>query len=107
MATKKASKGKRYSANEKAKIVAFVHAVNSEKGRGGATAATKKFGVSGLTVSSWMKGEAMGKGNATGASKGGSNKILVQLTELDRKIAEKRKELAALEQKFENLKEKL
>lgn len=107
MATKKSSKGKRYSANEKAKIVAFVQEVNAEKGRGGVTAATKKFGVSALTISSWVKGGTVEMGNATGTRNGGSNKILIQLTELDRKIAEKRKELAALEQKFEILKGKL
>jgi hypothetical protein len=52
MAAKKTTKkGKRYSAQEKAEILAFI----DSQGRGGQTAAAKKFGVSPLTLSSWRK----------------------------------------------------
>ncbi len=52
MATKKkATKGKRYTDVEKAEILQFVES----HGRGGGTAAAKKFGVSQLTISSWKK----------------------------------------------------
>lgn len=46
-----AKKGKRYSDQERADILKFV----DEHGRGGASAAAKKFGVSPLTISSWRK----------------------------------------------------
>jgi transposase-like protein len=55
MAGKKASKGKRYTDDEKQRILGFVHQVNQEKGRGGLTAAAMKFGVSSLTVGAWLK----------------------------------------------------
>ncbi len=48
---KSAVKGKRYTDQEKAEILAFVEA----QGRGGQTAAVKKFGVSALTISTWRK----------------------------------------------------
>lgn len=50
-AKKKATKGKRYTDAEKAEILQFVES----HGRGGGTAAAKKFGVSQLTISSWKK----------------------------------------------------
>lgn len=48
---KKASKGKRYTDKQKAEVLAFVEA----QGRGGQTAAAKKFGISALTISNWRK----------------------------------------------------
>lgn len=56
MASKAASKrGKRYTAEEKKKILAFVAAVNSKKKRGGQKAASEKFGISPLTIANWLK----------------------------------------------------
>ena len=46
-----AGKGKRYTDQEKAEILAFAEA----QGRGGASAAAKKFKVSPLTISNWRK----------------------------------------------------
>jgi len=53
MAAKKAAskKGKRYNAAEKAEILSFVE----QLGRGGATQAAKKYGISPLTLSNWKK----------------------------------------------------
>jgi len=62
---KNASKGKRYSEEEKAEILKFINEVNSDKGRGGQSAASKKYGISQLTLSSWMK-----KASNPGAPKG-------------------------------------
>ena len=59
MAAKKAAKkGKRYSDAEKAEILGFIE----KQGRGGATLAAKKFGISPLTLTNWKK--AAGKGGA-------------------------------------------
>ena len=113
MASKKAaSKGKRYSPEEKQKIVDFVVSHNAEKGRGGATAASKQFGVSQLTVGAWLKSSAAesspAKAKATRAGSNGSagtrGKVLAELSKLDGVIAEKRKELDALEARFQKLK---
>ena len=53
MAAKKAAstKGKRYTAEEKAEVLAFAEA----QGRGGQGAAAKKFKISPLTISTWKK----------------------------------------------------
>lgn len=56
MANKKAAtKGKRYTPDEKRKIVEFVNRYNADSRRGGASAAAKKFEVSQLSIGSWLK----------------------------------------------------
>jgi transposase-like protein len=111
MPSKKAVKGKRYTADEKRRIVEFANQINAEKGRGGVAAASKKFGVSALTVSTWLKGPLDEAGNTgtkpVSKGDGGRSKILDQLAGLDRQIAAKRKELTALEASFQKLKAKL
>ncbi len=65
MAAKKSSgKGKRYTDAEKAEVLAFVE----NYGRGGASAAAKKFGVSPLTISSWRKAAGAGRGRSRAPS---------------------------------------
>jgi transposase-like protein len=54
-------KGRRYSAEEKQEVVDFVNSWNSAKGRGGQSQAAKKFKLSVLTVSSWLKGAGVAK----------------------------------------------
>lgn len=112
MAAKKATKGKRYTAEEKQQVIDFVNKHNEANGRGGATAASKKFGVSQLTVASWLKsigGTSVrlprkgGKAAATGNRSG----VLAELSKLDGVIAAKRKELDALEARFQKLKASL
>ena len=135
MATKKSKKGKRYSDAEKQKIIDFVNNYNAANGRGGAANASKKFGVSQLTVGSWMKkakttkkktakktskkraskkaargvrrGRPPGRRAKAGATKGGRSGILAALNLADKEISIKRRELDALEAKFETLKARL
>jgi transposase-like protein len=113
MAAKKASKGKRYTAEEKRQVVDFVNQYNAANGRGGVTAAVKKFGASALTISVWVKAApSSGKAGKSPAKAGASStgnrgKILGELSKLDQVIAAKRKELSALEVKFEKLKASL
>lgn len=54
-AVKKTNKGKRYSQAEKQEILDLVNTINNTKGRGGQAAASKKYGISPLTISSWVK----------------------------------------------------
>lgn len=111
MAAKKASKGKRYSDQEKQQIVDFVNSHNEANGRGGVTAAVKKFGTSALTISAWVKsGGADRVGNGRKGAKtaaGGRSGVLAELAKLDGVIAAKRKELDALEARFQKLKASL
>ena len=50
MATKKGNTGKRYTDDQKNAILAFVNS----QGRGGISAATRKFGVSYIALKRWM-----------------------------------------------------
>jgi transposase-like protein len=113
MASKKAStKGKRYTAEEKQQIVDFVNQHNAANGRGGATAASKKFGASQLSIAAWVKaGPASGKpaksGRAGSIVSGKRSSVLAELAKLDGVIAAKRKELDELEARFQQLKGRL
>lgn len=114
MAAKKSSKGRRYSLQEKRSVIDFVNQYNEENGRGGITAASNKFGVSTLTISTWLRTHPVGGRNGTRsvpriysdyADKRG--KIIEELCKTDQEITAKRAELKVLEAKFEKLKNAL
>ena len=125
MSSKKApnaSKGRRYTEQEKAEILAFVDQVNAEKGRGGQSAASKKYKISPLTISSWLRGgpgapaaaktaapsRGRGRQAAAGGSAGGSiDKKLAKLQTLHGQIARAEKELSKLRAQFDSLKSSL
>jgi hypothetical protein len=44
-----------YSSEQQAEIVQFVHDYNAKNGRAGQSSASKKYGVSALTISKWLK----------------------------------------------------
>lgn len=115
-AKKTTTKGKRYTPEEKQKIVTFAQEHNVQNKRGGASAAAKKFGVSQISIGAWLKS---GK-TSTKSSKVKTPRIsvgsrttsdrsstLTELVKLDGVIAAKRKELGALEERFEKLKSSL
>jgi transposase-like protein len=104
----KSSKGRRYTPEEKATIIEHVEKVNASKGRGGQTAAAKKFGISMLTISSWMKKPAEGAAAARGAGKSKSvNGALAKLASIHTQIEAKERELVTLRQQFDALKRTL
>jgi len=102
----KNSKGRRYSAEEKATIIGHVEKVNASKGRGGQTEASKKFGISMLTISNWMKKSPATSTRATGKPKS-VNGALSKLATLHTQIEAKQKEIAKLRQQFDILKRSL
>ena len=102
----KNSKGRRYTAEEKASIIEHVEKVNASKGRGGQTAASKKFGISMLTISNWMKKTPAAKGRGAGKSKT-VNGALAKLAGLHSQIEAKQKEITKLRQQFDVLKRSL
>lgn len=111
---KKAQKGKRYTAEEKNEIVAFVQKYNDENGRGGQSTASKKFGISQLTISSWLKSDTsvvVKRGRKPGsgkASKGGSYSARINsLTSLAAQIDKAEAELEKLKAKFHSLKSEI
>lgn len=102
----KNSKGRRYTEEEKANIIAHVEKVNASKGRGGQTAAAKKFGISMLTISNWMKKSPAAAKRDTAKSKS-VNGALAKLAALHSQIGSKEKEIAKLRQQFDVLKRSL
>ena len=106
--TKKAvnqAKGKRYTAAEKSKVIAMVEKVNAEKGRGGITAASGKFGVTPLTISAWMRNA--GLATRGGGKMQGGPEVFPRLAELHGLIVQAEDDLSALKREYAALKRKL
>jgi len=94
-------KAKRYSDSEKKEILDFIAA----KGRGGQSAAVKKFKVTAATISSWKKkvgGISMGSGS-------GSKELqaLQELTSLRAEIESTERKLTDLQKRYNKAKSKL
>lgn len=100
-------RGKRYTAEEKSKIISFVESYNSSKGRGGQSAAAKKFGVSQLTVSGWLKGAGVSGRSSKGGGKGSMQNKLSTMITLGQEIEKLDKELTSKRAKFEAIKASL
>lgn len=123
MSTKKAIRGKRYSAEEKSKIIAFVNEHNAKNKRGGQLTAAKKFGISQLTIATWLKksgGKSTGKAAAKGAgktaakssskavtAKGSMEKKLNSLLSLGKEIEKLERDLKAKRAQFDSIKASL
>lgn len=100
-------RGKRYTAEEKGKVVSFVQDHNASNGRGGQSAAAEKFGVSQLTISSWLKSAGVsGRGKSSGGKGSMQNKLATMLT-LGQEIEKLDRELTSKRSKFEALKASL
>ena len=115
-APKKKVTGKRYSDAEKAEIIAFVNEVNAAKGRGGVTASAKKYGVSPLSISNWIKkgGAASSPKKAKGARKATSGRksnksesAWDELVRLRNDISSLEKELEQKRARFDKVKTKI
>lgn len=103
--------GKRYTDAEKAEVLKFIEKANSEKGRGGQSAAAKKFGISQLTLASWLRtgGIAKKPGRKPG-SKGSDLSLsgkLTSLAKLHEKITQAEKDLQKLKTAFSAVKASL
>lgn len=102
------SKGKRYTDAEKAKVLAHVEQVNKTRGRGGIASASKKFGVTALTISNWLRANeplalSMTKTNRSSRAA----EILRRLADIHDEIVRREQELSPLRQEFQKLKKSL
>lgn len=105
-AATKRGRGKRYTSEQKAEILSFVDAFNAKKGRGGATAASKKFKVSQLTIGNWQRETSL----PTSKSNKGSSDISAVLKRLDavhKKMAKQEDILSVLRKEYAQLKSQL
>ena len=102
-----AKKAKRYAEDFKKQVLDFVESV----GRGGATQAAKKFGVSPISISNWKK--KLGLAGSGGSSPKPSSRpasrdqIIARLGRLSTRLTANEKEQAALQKEFDQLKAKL
>ncbi|MCW1883562.1 hypothetical protein OKA04_02410 [Luteolibacter flavescens] len=102
-------RGKRYTLQEKADVLEFVDRYNAEHGRGGQTAATKKFQLSPLSISSWRK-QAISRGTLPYHSPSANlpvGRMISQLQELHERIIEQEQVIQRLKAKFDALKASL
>lgn len=99
-----AARARRYSLPEREKILKYVEDVNAQKGRGGQTAAVQKFGVSALTITSWMRKSPGVARSISAVSGNGTGGTLVKLAALHNAILAKEKEIASLQAEFNRLK---
>ena len=100
---KNPSKARRYSVKEKEEILRYVESVNSKQGRGGQTAAVKKYGISALTISTWLRGNGVVPVSGR-VSSNGTGGVIAKLGAVHAEIVAKEKELAALKAQFDKLK---
>ena len=106
-------KGVRYTAEQKQEVVDFVTAYNANNGRGGQSQAAKKFSLSVLTVSSWLKsaGKKGGKGvvkavkaaKATSASPSALTSKIASLIEVGDQLRKAESETEKLRAKYDAL----
>jgi len=101
---KNPSKARRYSVKEKEEILRYVDSVNSKQGRGGQTAAVKKYGISALTISTWLRGGGASSFKIGKTSSNGAGGVIAKLAAVHAEIQAKEKELASLRSQFEKLK---
>ena len=98
----KKTRGTRYTAKQKAAILLFVDKHNAKNGRGGAAAASRKHGITQLTISKWMKetGSPAPKRKATSDF----NKTISRLTEVHKEMATLQEKLDKLRKEYAELK---
>ena len=105
-ATKTNARGTRYTPKQKAEILDFVNQVNEEKGRGGAAAAARKFGISQITIGIWVKKDGKpsvsekSSAKGRGRPKAAGNDVASKL----RRLADLHEEISAAEAGLKSLK---
>ena len=95
----KNARGARYTSKQKSEVISFVHAYNKKHGRGGQSQAVKKFGVTALTIASWLKGHQIESKAVSGSLK---SKI-AQLTAVCSRLRKLDKESSKLKEKHDAL----
>ncbi|MCF7923099.1 MAG: hypothetical protein K9M55_10405 [Candidatus Marinimicrobia bacterium] len=112
------NQGKRYTADEKAEIVAYIVAYDAEHKRGGMKAASDKYGVSVVTLSNWKKKDKAPRKGKAKAKKVAAKKSVKTTAAPAKMIADNpeailsrlqaiRSEIHTLEKEYDGLKKKL
>lgn len=96
-------RGTRYSNEQKAQVVDFVNQYNEKHGRGGQSQAAKKFGLSVLTVASWLRSPYVASSAAASATKlpTGANAKMAALIQVSDELRKAEAETARLRAKYD------
>ena len=107
----------RYEQKKIDEVVAFVAEFNKENGRGGQSAAVKKFGINPITIASWLKkagvktpGKKKGKkGGTTTKPKSGkkASASVKSVTDVLKRMQDIQSEIDSLRSEFDALKGKI
>lgn len=89
---------KRYSEEQRKEILNFITNYNAENRRGGQSAATKKYGVTALTLAAWAKKSGQAKGKVKS-----SKRLLERLEQVKIDIAKTEKQLSKLHAEADQL----
>ncbi len=100
-------RGKRYTPDEKGKVVAYVTDYNAQNGRGGQSSAATKFGISQLTIAAWLKNAGHSGRNSKAGGTGSIQGKLSSMLSLGQEIEKLERDLSAKRTKFEALKASL
>ena len=105
-ATKTNARGTRYTPKQKAEILDFVNQVNEEKGRGGAAAAARKFGISQITIGIWVKkaGKPSVSKKSSAKGRGRPKAVGNDVASKLRRLADLHEEISAAEAGLKSLK---
>ena len=82
----KVPQGTRYTPEEKQVVIDFANAFNAEHGRGGMTAAARKFNITPLTVSAWLA-KAAGVSKAKAPASDDTAALLKKIAKLEAMVA--------------------
>ena len=98
---------KRYTDEEKSKILRFVNKVNKEKGRGGVSAAVREFGISPITVNGWLRSQKDLGPTLPLPKNASAVEVFQRLADLHSSIEVKKEELSQMEKEYGELKRKI
>lgn len=97
---------KRYTEEQKAEIIGFIEKFNAENGRGGQSAAVKKFKVTPVTLSAWNKKTGKKAKKATKKMRNPS-KLWERLNTVKSEIAKAEKQLKKLTAESKELRKEI
>lgn len=109
---------KRYDQNTKDEVVNFIQAFNEENGRGGQSAAAKKWKLNPITVKAWLeKAGVASPGKSAKKKRGGGKAVSAKTTKSNgsankaedvlKRLVSIQKEITSLQKEFDSLKSKL
>lgn len=100
-------RGARYTTEQKAEVVDFVNDYNARNGRGGQSQAAKQFGLSVLTVASWLRSPHVGGSKSISPKSGtvpaGLNAKFASLIEVSDELRKMEAEVSRLRAKYDAL----